>query len=207
MTTGVNLLVGYLAGVVAVTGTTPLDMASTKLQAGTVQGSLAAVLWKTFQQRGLPGLYDGYGYNLALCTNPAISNTLFDQIKGIILQRQGPSATLSSFHAFVLGAFTKSVAILVTYPLTFLKTLLQAGRETTSSRDSLESEPSDKRRRFKTLAVLYSGLGAQLLKGVLQAALLYMAKERIEVGASAVVRLLVKLLRVRSARASIVGPA
>jgi adenine nucleotide transporter 17 len=190
MTTGVNLAVGYLAGVVAVTGTQPFDTAGTKLAAGTMKGSLFSVLIQTLRKEGLQGLYTGYGFNLALCTNPAIANTLFDKIKSAILQQRIQNslkqpAALSPFQSFLLGAFTKAIAVLVTYPLTRLKTILQAGEVDVlldeAGASSVHKRSQEERFSFKDAVMkAYTGLNSQLLKAVLQAAFLFMTKEQIE---------------------------
>lgn len=223
-TTAVNLVVGYAAGVVAVTCTTPLDVAATRLQAGSVHGGLRGALAQAVREDGWLSLYAGYGFNLALCVNPAIANTMFDRVKALMLGRRsrspGASGTLSSVEAFVLGAFAKAVAVLLTYPLTRLKTILQVRgqrRDGGASDGGGGADPAAGERGLpgaaldvapgsvsRSLGTLFAGLEAQLLKAVLQAALLFAAKERIEGASTTALRMLSKALQVRRGRTA--GP-
>ena len=94
---------GFLAGIVTMTSINPLEVLSTKLQVGTARGPLSLlrlVVSKdtstnlellAFKSRrrldcpgedGLAGLFKGYWFNLILCSNAAIQNTVFVQRLG-----------------------------------------------------------------------------------------------------------------------------
>lgn len=206
--TGVKLTLGYLAGVVNVSVNMPLEVLSTRLQtepAGTSCFALAASILK---REGLAGFFKGYGYNIFLCVNPAIQNTTFDKLKAWVLRAQGAAkrnqrAALTPVQAFILGAVAKALAAIATFPLTRLKTILQAGSKPGQAKVAnvdeprkMEKPPStpammramgirldvepEEQTPLQRFAQLYRGLGSTLWKSVLQAALLYMTKDQVE---------------------------
>ncbi|CAE7183066.1 PNC2 [Symbiodinium pilosum] len=134
VTTGVKLVLGYVAGVGNTLINMPLEVISTKMQLDDAKGlGTVGMLRRIIQEEGLGALYTGLGYNIALCINPAIQNTILDKLKEALLQqmkRRNPEVApaLTAFQAFTLGAFAKAVATVVTYPLVRLKTNLQAGK-------------------------------------------------------------------------------
>mmetsp|Transcript_90728 Transcript_90728/g.228170 ORF Transcript_90728/g.228170 Transcript_90728/m.228170 type:complete len:349 (-) Transcript_90728:171-1217(-) len=137
LTTGVKLVLGYVAGVGNTIATMPLEVMATKVQAETKNGDgLLALVARVLEKEGIVGLFKGFWYNIMLCVNPAIQNTCFDRLKDWILMfkaraaaASSPAPTLTPLQAFALGAFAKAVATLATYPLVRLKTILQAGQE------------------------------------------------------------------------------
>jgi prenyltransferase beta subunit len=151
-------------------------------------------LWKTLTEGSWADAFDGLGISLLLTSNPAIQYTVFDQLKQHLLKQKNAKAengsspvVLSAFMAFVLGAVSKSVATVLTYPAIRCKVMIQAADE------SKENETKKPRRRTrKTIpGVVYAiwrkegmlgffkGLQAQILKTVLSSALLLMIKEKI----------------------------
>jgi len=111
------------------------------VQAETAAGRGAlTVLRGIYQNEGLAGLFKGFWFNVLLCVNPAIQNTCFDTMKGLVrrsVARKNAAAGLDAsvkvyltpLQAFTMGAIAKAVATCVTYPLVRLKTILQAGME------------------------------------------------------------------------------
>lgn len=205
-TTGVKLLLGYLAGVVNTTLTMPLEVLSTMVQVEDA-GALE-LLKKTLANDGLGRLYKGYLFNIILCVNPAIQNTCFDKLKDAILRfkanqwkAQGKSfdyqtyPSLTPLQSFMLGAFAKAVATTITFPLVRIKTIVQAGKDKSASAEKAESKSF-----MQTLGQLYQGIGSSLTKSVLQAALLYMSKDQIEHFVVFIFRLSAKMMRRRSGR-------
>lgn len=187
--TTLNLVLGFVAGVGTTSSTMPLEVLSTRLQAGTMQDEgLSAMTRRILKEEGLAGLFKGYWFNVILCINPAIQNTVFDQVKAATLNAKSGGdravkAVLSPLEAFLLGALAKAVATVITYPLVRLKTILQAGRqEDGGSSPTSPTSPyslAEDSSALARLARVYRGLGTALLKTVLQAALLYMMKDQI----------------------------
>ncbi|KAH7679546.1 Mitochondrial carrier protein [Dioscorea alata] len=122
--TKANLIVAAAAGACTAIVTQPLDTASSRMQ--TSEFGKSKGLWETLAGRSWSEAFDGLGISLLLTSNPAIQYTVFDQLKQRLLSKQrnktvsstaGPSpAALSAFSAFAVGAISKSVATVLTYP-------------------------------------------------------------------------------------------
>eukprot|EP00931_Biecheleriopsis_adriatica_P041235 TRINITY_DN23595_c0_g1_i1.p1 TRINITY_DN23595_c0_g1~~TRINITY_DN23595_c0_g1_i1.p1 ORF type:complete len:356 (-),score=77.55 TRINITY_DN23595_c0_g1_i1:24-1013(-) len=220
ITNSISLGLGFISGVVTMTTISPLEVLSTKLQVGSGDAhSPFTLLKRILSEEGVAGLYKGYWFNFMLCINPALQNTFFDKVKDLLLERrsrQGFKASLTALEALFVGATAKAVATLATYPLTRVKTMLQAGKEPTvkaGSEAAAKGERSQKRRQTPQLIrslsfshdkapekqvllerflQLYRGVGPTLLKGVLQAALMYMAKDKVQGVVVKLLRALVK---------------
>lgn len=205
LTTSVKLGLGYVAGVGTTIATMPLEVMATKIQAETSGEGLFTLMQRVVQREGVSGLFKGFWYNILLCINPAIQNTVFDRIKDTLLATR-KAGGLSPFEAFALGALAKAIATLVTYPMVRLKTILQAGQDLDAKAVKARAEPATRakgpqrssstgellsvlsvREDFPTAMQglvsraieLYRGIGSALMKSVLQAALLYMTKDQV----------------------------
>jgi len=189
MTAGLNLTVGYVAGVGTTTLVLPIEVLSTRLQLSHSGESLTQVLRRMVQGGGLGGLFKGYWLNLILCANPAIQNTFFDMIKKAILRRkprgvagQRPTA-LSPLESLALGALSKAVALAACYPLVRLKVSMQAGKQAAAADEGSSADGALARAPQPSLLLrlsqLYRGLGTALAKNVVSAALMYMLKDQI----------------------------
>ena len=138
---------------------------------------------------GVLALWRGLGPALVLVTNPVLQYTVFEQIKNRVLQarqlRRAHTASakplLTDIDFFWLGAVSKLVATVITYPQIVIK----------SRRQALSNERNEKRANLWTamteiveqegFAGLYRGLGSKLLQSILTAAILFASKERIYV--------------------------
>ena len=172
------------------------------------------------QESGIKGLYRGWGPSIVLCINPAISFAAFEQLKLRVLRRRGlgVNVSLPSFDAFLLGAVSKAIATLVTFPFIRIKTLMQVAvdngpreddgerRSTRGNRSESAPAPSKSIRgmmagiwQTEGLRGLYIGVLPQLLKGVIASAVLFAAKERIfEFVRAVVLTVLARRLKERS---------
>ncbi|RLM97891.1 hypothetical protein C2845_PM06G22730 [Panicum miliaceum] len=196
--TTANLLVAAAAGACTVIVTQPLDTAASRMQTSAFGKSKG--LRETLAEGTWMEAFDGLGISIILTCNPSIQYTAFDQLKQRIIQRQrrknGGSAednsrvALSAFSAFLLGAISKSIATVLTYPLIRCKVMIQAADPDEDEDD--ESERPSKSRAPKTMlgalhaiwskegiSGFFKGLHAQILKTVLSSALLLMIKEKI----------------------------
>nr|XP_018685335.1 PREDICTED: peroxisomal adenine nucleotide carrier 1 isoform X2 [Musa acuminata subsp. malaccensis] len=130
------------------------------------------------------------------CTVVVTQYTVFDQLKQRILRKQSSKvmpadtksspAVLSAFSAFVLGAISKSVATIVTYPAIRCKVMIQsADTEDESNKDTQSKTPKTMVGALSSIwgkegfPGVFKGLQAQILKTVLSSALLLMIKEKI----------------------------
>ncbi|RCV17863.1 hypothetical protein SEVIR_3G260700v4 [Setaria viridis] len=196
--TTANLVVAAAAGACTVIVTQPLDTAASRMQTSTFGKSKG--LRETLTEGTWMEAFDGLGISIILTCNPSIQYTVFDQLKQRIIQRQrrknggstedNSRVALSAFSAFLLGAVSKSIATVLTYPLIRCKVMIQAADPDEDDED--ESERPSKSRAPKTMlgalhAIwskegipgFFKGLHAQILKTVLSSALLLMIKEKI----------------------------
>ncbi|CAH9073683.1 unnamed protein product [Cuscuta epithymum] len=213
--TKANLIIAAAAGACTAIVTQPLDTASLRMQTSAFGKSKS--LWKTLTEGSLIEAFDGLGISLLLTSNPAIQYTVFDQLKQHLLKDQHTSngkkgssspLALSAFSAFLLGALSKSIATIITFPAIRCKVMIQAA-DTNDGGDNKKS----KRKPCKTLlgvagSILrnegilgfFKGLQAQILKTVLSSALLLMIKEKISAKTWALVLGLSRLIIVNQRR-------
>ncbi|XP_059652449.1 peroxisomal adenine nucleotide carrier 1 [Cornus florida] len=189
--TKANLLLAAAAGACNAFVTQPLDTASSRMQTSTFGKSKG--LCQTLTEGSWSEAFDGLGISLLLTSNPAIQYTVFDQLKQRLLKRKqnittkdSPQESLSAFSAFIVGAISKSIATILTYPAIRCKVMIQA-----ADSDSDETKKARRKSRKTLSGVFYAiwrkegvlgffkGLRAQILKTVLSSALLLMIKEKI----------------------------
>jgi len=160
--------------------------------------ALWMILWKE------KSFYKGIEAYWILCFKPALQYTIFEQCKEWLLRlKRGKkgvegqsrlSAQLSAGEAFLLGMFSRTVATLVVFPFVRAKVRMQSlarssGNDTNN--DGTTVPVGSPTTIWKLLAknysdgglkALYQGLGPELTRGVLSAALMMMVKERISGG-------------------------
>lgn len=166
-----------------------------------------------FTLRDLTSLWGSYLPALLLVANPTINYTVFERLKAKMLylkaRRGNPTSKLSSIEAFLMGAISKTLATLVTYPLIRAKvlmqttyrdqdppvTLLQVLRDMGSKSTSLRTKDAEPVQAPGTpmtpsrpcvlppwmgnLQGYYIGLNTQLVHTVVKSAVLLMMKEEI----------------------------
>ncbi|EEF49824.1 peroxisomal adenine nucleotide carrier 1 [Ricinus communis] len=188
--TKANLVLAAAAGACTAIVTQPLDTASSRMQTSAFGKSKG--LWQTLTEGNWGDAFDGLGISLLLTSNPAIQYTVFDQLKQRLLKGKQNTAdssssveALSAFSAFVLGAVSKSIATVITYPAIRCKVMIQAADSDDESKKgkskSRKTVPGVVCAIWKREGVLgfFKGLQAQILKTVLSSALLLMIKEKI----------------------------
>ncbi|MFQ6635175.1 hypothetical protein Gotur_011007 [Gossypium turneri] len=191
--TKANLILAAAAGACTAIVTQPLDTASSRMQTSAYGKSKG--LWKTLTEGTLSDAFDGLGISLLLTSNPAIQFTVFDQLKQRLLKQKLKEAdhdsspvVLSAFTAFLVGAISKSIATILTYPAIRCKVMIQAS-------DPDEDDDKTKRAQRKPRKTVssvfcniwkkegipgfFKGIEAQITKTVLSSALLLMIKEKI----------------------------
>jgi len=201
-----NVLVGYIAGVIAVLISNPLEVLSTRQQlmskpsSGQAPG-LASTVLKMLQEEGISSFFRGAQANVILSINPAIENSMFDQVKMWFLRRAALKS-LSAAQAFWIGAVAKIIATAVTFPYIRAKVIIQSrAKKVEPLKDEKDSSASSSRQESGTNGVstnlsalkvfqeivaddgfcaLWKGMGPQALKAVLSSAVLLAAKEKIE---------------------------
>ncbi len=84
---------------------------------------------RNIQLRSILSLWNGLLPALLLCSNPAIQYTMFEKLKGALLQhrlsqQQPRSKQLTMGEAFVSGLISKFFATIITYPLIRAKVMM-----------------------------------------------------------------------------------
>ncbi|XVF06109.1 hypothetical protein REPUB_Repub06bG0019600 [Reevesia pubescens] len=190
--TKANLILAAAAGTCTAIVTQPLDTAASRMQTSAFGKSKG--LWKTLTEGTLSDAFDGLSISLLLTSNPAIQYTVFDQLKQRLLKQKlkesdnGSSpVVLSAFTAFLLGAISKSIATVLTYPAIRCKVMIQAA-DPDDDDDTKRARPKSRKTvsgvvfaiwRREGILGFFKGLEAQITKTVLSSALLLMIKEKI----------------------------
>ncbi|XP_063252052.1 peroxisomal membrane protein PMP34 isoform X3 [Prinia subflava] len=132
-TTGKDLVLGVVAGVVNVLLTTPLWVVNTRLK---LQGAkfrnedivptnyrgIIDAFHQIVRDEGVLALWNGTLPSLLLVFNPAIQFMFYEGFKRNLLKKQ---LQLTSLDAFVIGAIAKAVATTLTYPLQTVQSILR----------------------------------------------------------------------------------
>jgi len=213
LSTAAELILGAIAGALAQIFTIPVSVIATRQQVGRsvawteeegdqstadskkskepYDDSFLAVARDIIRQDGVSGLWLGLSTSLVLTVNPSITYGVYERIKSIILS--DPQQKLSPWGAFALGASSKTLATIVTYPYIMAKTRIQtrSARSQASLPLSPGSPPSKPQHagaidilvnvlRSEGITGWYQGMSAQITKAVLSQALLFMSKEQFE---------------------------
>jgi hypothetical protein len=136
---------------------------------------------------GVAAFYTGLIPAFILSTNPSIQFLVFDRLKALLLRvlRQSglEERNLSMGESFVIGATSKVVATLATYPYILAKMRLQYKGDSSGGAPAIVYKGTLdvllRTLKYEGFLGLYAGMSAQLLKSVLGAALMFMAKEKL----------------------------
>nr|KAJ3421989.1 ADP/ATP carrier protein [Polyrhizophydium stewartii] len=152
--------------------------------------SFMEVLKRVVHEDGPQGLWKGLRASLVLCSNPAITYGVFERLKAILLKRQeGKPAPLTAGQVFLIGALSKTLATVVTYPYIMAKVRMQW--RPPKNIDELSDEDREALQYKSSLDILrkvrksdgfrgwYKGMSTQILKAVLCQAILFVSKEKL----------------------------
>ncbi|KAI7954539.1 hypothetical protein MJO28_004939 [Puccinia striiformis f. sp. tritici] len=205
-----ELSLGALAGAIAQIFTIPVSVVATRQQldnSKTGGKSLLTTASEIISDDGITGLWRGLKPSLVLTVNPAITYGTFERLKLLVLGQKG--GTMTPGKAFWMGAISKTLATVVTYPYIMAKVRLQAkypnqseidhdnhlkshaGKpdhpaSSASKRDHIKEKYSgaiDVLRQVykeKGYSGWYQGMQAQIFKAVLSQALLFGIKDILE---------------------------
>ncbi|TIB14318.1 hypothetical protein E3P89_00979 [Wallemia ichthyophaga] len=199
LSTVVELLIGAIAGDLAQIFTIPVNVIATRQQIGVQDGNTNATFFSVAKQiitdDGLTGLWRGLQPSLVLSVNPAITYGAYEKLKTAALSRHlsRSDGRMSPWANFFLGAMSKTAATIVTYPYIMAKVRVMAGTPVTwrSSR-TIEQDKKELKKNTGALKLLmhiykkrgiagwYQGMHAQIVKAVLQQALLFVLRDIFE---------------------------
>lgn len=186
---------GAIAGSINVLTTTPLWVVNTRIK---MQGAkillnqkqqealntlsttknesyecLTDGLVKIIKKEGFAALWSGTIPSLVLVSNPAVQFMIFEMLKRN-LKEMLDKKELSPFHIFALGAISKSVSTVMSYPLQVVQSKKRYG-----SPDVKNKSMTDILGDLVKTGTLYKGMEAKLLQTVMTTALMYVFYERI----------------------------
>ncbi|ETS60915.1 hypothetical protein PaG_04836 [Moesziomyces aphidis] len=185
MSTAAELVLGAIAGALAQIFTIPVAVIATRQQLATsetakdgkpVDESFMGVARDILKEDGVTGLWRGLKPSLVLTVNPAITYGVFERVKTIILATS-VDGKMTPGKSFLVGALSKTLATVVTFPYILSKIRLQAkNTRYTSAIDCLTQIAKE-----QGISGWYQGMQAQITKAVLAQALLFYFRDYFEV--------------------------
>lgn len=130
-------------------------------------------LLKIIQNEGPGALWSGTVPSLVLVSNPAVQFMVFELLKRNLKQMLDKKE-LSPFHVFALGAASKTISTVLSYPLQVVQSKRRYG-----SPDVKDKSMSEILSELFEAGALYKGMEAKLLQTVMTTALMYVFYERI----------------------------
>lgn len=177
--TAMELILGAVAGALSTIFTIPISVCTTRQQTASV--ARRRTLWGTVQEiieeDGITGLWRGLRPSLVLCVNPAITYGLFQILK----KRLVGVDKLTPGQALLVGAASKTVATVVTYPYIMAKVRMQHKHE-----DPVLAHAQKDLSAIGILTTiaqedgflgLYKGMDTQITKAVMTQAILFYFRE------------------------------
>jgi len=131
---------------------------------------------KISQTEGLSTLWSSTLPSLVLVSNPALQFMIYELLKREAMQLLQTNQ-LSGTVVFLLGAISKSISTVATYPLQVVQSKQRYGTEEAKKMSMIEIMRWIVRRHG--LPGLYKGLESKLLQTVLTTALMYLCYEKI----------------------------
>ncbi|WFD18742.1 hypothetical protein MCAP1_000953 [Malassezia caprae] len=174
-----ELVLGAVAAAFAQLFTTPVGVIATRQQIGTEHhegdNTFTGHIKDIYRADGITGFWRGLKPSLVLTVNPAITYGVFERVKNIILAASDGQMTPGK--SFVIGALSKTLATIVTFPYILSKIRLQA--KDTPYKDSFHVLGHTYKE--KGFLGLYQGMNAQITKAVLSQALLFYFRDYFEI--------------------------
>jgi len=189
-----NLKTSTAAAIMTVLIVNPLWVISTRQTVNKSPGTSSSsssssqgffsTLINIIKEEGFSSLYSGLLPSLILVINPAIQYTCYELLKTLLatyfLKRKGKNPTtdriakytFSFLEYFLMGALSKTIATVLTYPILVMRSKMQVSKEKVVPA-IIKTWAEDGWRGF------FNGMDAKILFSVLNAALLMMFQERI----------------------------
>ncbi|KAL1696969.1 mitochondrial carrier domain-containing protein [Schizophyllum commune] len=245
LSTAAELLLGAIAGALAQIFTIPVSVIATRQQVGRPdrarsgastprsaidpatglatgpdEDSFLSVAREIIEEEGYAGLWLGLRPGLVLTVNPAITYGMYERVKSLLLLAKekagnGVSRSMTPVQTFAVGALSKTLATVVTYPYIMAKVRIQArsadaeeaAEQHREAPRPHEQHHKDHSRHVGALDVLkrvykregvagwYQGMQSQITKAVLSQALLFLTKEQFERWALVIILLISRFFR------------
>ncbi|RZC38980.1 peroxisomal membrane protein PMP34 [Asbolus verrucosus] len=168
--TQTDLILSIIAGVVNVITTNPLWVVNSRLKISKelyFSGLLDGII-HIANTEGIKALWSSLGPSLLLVSNPAINFTVYEALKR-------RTSSKSALAYFIMGAISKAISTITTYPLQVAQTRQRYNRDARMNTAALLLNMVKK----NGPSALYQGLEAKLLQTILSSALMFMTYEKI----------------------------
>ena len=122
-----------------------------------------------------------------LCLKPALQYTIFEQVKTVVVAGR-VEKTLSAAEAFLLGMVARAISTIVVFPYLRAKVMMQVAKKNNTTVGGEQQQQQQQTSILSLLGTMYNqggvaswfqGLGPELTRGVMSAALMMMIKEKI----------------------------
>ncbi|KAG2225315.1 hypothetical protein INT45_005559 [Circinella minor] len=176
-----ELLLGAIAGAMTTLVTTPIAVLTTRQQTlpSNERQGIFGTATTILAEEGVAGLWKGIRPSLILCVNPAITYGSFEKMKQFVLETMKWNMTPGV--NFIVGAISKTLATIVTYPYIMAKVRLQwkPSKELQDKVEPYKGAGDVLARVLKQDGFFgwYKGMSTQISKAVLSQALLFMMKD------------------------------
>ncbi|EAZ63057.2 Peroxisomal membrane protein PMP47 [Scheffersomyces stipitis CBS 6054] len=192
-----SIIAGAVAGAITCVGSNPFWVANTRMMteknSGKTKNSSAfATILDIIEKDGVGTLFAGVLPALVLVINPIIQYTIFEQIKNVIVAKNG-AKSFTAGKAFFIGAFGKLIATFLTYPYITLKARMHIKKRAKDGEEKEELsmyEEIKKIIREEGLEGLYAGLSVKLFQSISTAAFLFYFKEELLSGSVQLVNII-----------------
>ncbi len=166
----VQLNAGLVSGTITCTVVNPLWEVNTRMKLSHGTDSTMRAMTNIIKSEGVCGLFKGFVPSLLLVWNPAIQFTIAEYLeKYMALSKLSPSSI-----QFFIGAISKFLSTVFTYPLQVLKTRMQMKQSNSSLLDSFNEII-----REEGIFTLFCGLEEKLAQTVLTSATMFLLVSRL----------------------------
>ncbi|CAH6723928.1 peroxisomal adenine nucleotide transporter 1 [[Candida] jaroonii] len=186
-----SIMTGAIAGAVTCVGSNPFWVANTRTMTAQKEGKSTntfRTLLEIIENDGILTLFAGVLPALVLVINPIIQYTIFEQIKNLIVAKNGKKS-FTAVKAFFIGAFGKLIATSLTYPYITLKSRMHVRKKQEGKQLSMIEEIK-KIIHEEGIDGLYGGLNVKLIQSISTAAFLFYFKEELLVGSVKLVEIM-----------------
>ncbi|PWN18463.1 mitochondrial carrier [Microstroma glucosiphilum] len=154
--------------------TAPLKVAASAVSSKLGEDdSFVGVAREILREDGVTGLWRGLRPSLVLTVNPAITYGVFERVKSLLLAASPEGTKLTPWRSFLVGALSKTLATVVTFPYILSKIRLQAKNTPYKGAiDVLRKIAAE-----KGITGWYQGMQAQIIKAVITQAVLFVARD------------------------------
>eukprot|EP01119_Soliformovum_irregulare_P019390 TRINITY_DN6123_c0_g1_i5.p1 TRINITY_DN6123_c0_g1~~TRINITY_DN6123_c0_g1_i5.p1 ORF type:complete len:249 (+),score=45.70 TRINITY_DN6123_c0_g1_i5:51-797(+) len=173
---GANILIASSAGALTALLNNPVWIVNTRLmleqkKSESKRTSTLDAAKKIFQEEGIAGFWAGIIPALILVSNPTIQYVVFERLK----RNLSRGRSLTPNMVFLLGAISKAIATVATYPYLVIKTRLQAKSDSYNGTWHALTEML----QTEGISGFYKGISSKILQSVLNAALMFMLQDQL----------------------------